>query len=210
MKTFKEYEYQRPSLEKVEAEFNRLLQEFTTAKSVAAQDEVMQQINALRNEFGSAALVSIRHAIDTTDPFYEAENDYFDEVSPAYEGLVFRYYQALVQSENRPQLEEKWGRQLFRIAETHLKTFAPEIIPDLQTENKLASQYTKLRASARIPLPGRKETWPRWAPSWKQRNKRCAGGPRSLYRLLPPMKAIRRDLRPIGEGPRQNCEKIRV
>ena len=140
-KTFKDYEYQRPSLEKVEAEFNRLLKEFATAKSFAAQDAAMEEINALRNEFASmAALVTIRHAIDTTDPYYEAENDYFDEISPVYEGLVFKYYQALVQSEYRPQLEEKWGRQLFRIAETHLKTFTPEIIPDLQTENKLASQ----------------------------------------------------------------------
>jgi len=154
-KTFKDYEYQRPSLEKVEAEFNRLLKEFATAKSFAAQDAAMEEINALRNEFASmAALVTIRHAIDTTDPYYEAENDYFDEISPVYEGLVFKYYQALVQSEYRPQLEEKWGRQLFRIAETHLKTFTPEIIPDLQTENKLASQYTKLRASARIPFAG--------------------------------------------------------
>lgn len=155
MDTFEDYQYQRPVLEKVEAEFNRLLQEFTAAKSSAAQDAVMMEINALRNEFESmAALVVIRHSIDTADPYYEAENDYFDEVSPVYEGLVFKYYQALVKSEYRPRLEEKWGRQLFQIAETRLKTFIPEIIPDLQTENKLASQYTKLRASARIPFAG--------------------------------------------------------
>ena len=107
METFKDYEYHRPLLEEVEAEFNRLLKEFTTARSFAAQDAAMKQINALRNELESmAALVTIRHAIDTTDPFYEVENDYFDEVSPVYEGLIFKYDQALVQSKNRPQLEE--------------------------------------------------------------------------------------------------------
>ena len=38
--------------------------------------------------------------------------------------------------------------------ELSLKTFAPEIIPDLQLENQLVSAYTRLLASAQIPFEG--------------------------------------------------------
>lgn len=155
MLTFKEYRYERPVREQLEAEFNRLLSTFTQATSFTEQDMAMKQINALRSEFESmSTLVQIRHSIDTTDLYYEAENDFFDEVAPVYEGLMHQYYQALVASPYRPALEAKWGKQLFRLAALQLKTFSPEIIADLQTENKLVSAYTKLRASAKIMFEG--------------------------------------------------------
>jgi M3 family oligoendopeptidase len=152
-------------MERFKAEFEKLLKEFDQTEAFAAQDLIMAKINNLRNEFESMeSLVYIRHSIDTTDEFYEKENDYFDEVSPLYEGLVHKYYQSLVNSKYRESLEEKWGKQLFRIAELKLKTFSPEIIEDLQTENKLASQYTKLRASAKILFEGEERNLPQMEP----------------------------------------------
>ena len=165
MSTFKDYSYERPSMGRIEAEFEKLLKEFGQAEAFAAQDLIMAKINNLRNEFESmATLVYIRHSIDTTDEFYEKENDYFDEISPLYEGLVHKYYQSLVNSKYREALEEKWGKQLFRMAELKLKTFSPEIIEDLQKENKLASQYTKLRASAKIMFEGEERNLSQMAP----------------------------------------------
>ena len=155
MLTFKEYQYQRPEMNALEKDFQQLLHQFDQAESQASQDEIMSKINALRNDFETMeALVHIRHTIDTTDPYYEKENDYIDEVKPIYEGLINKYYTSLVNSKYRKDLEKKWGEQLFRIAELKLKTFAPEIIEDLQKENKLSSQYTKLRASAKIMFEG--------------------------------------------------------
>ncbi len=155
MNTFKDYHYQRPDLKKLESEFNELLHRFNQADSFTAQDAIINQLNNLRQEFESmASLARIRHSLDTRDPYYDEENNFFDEATPVYEGLIYQYYQALVNSKYRPGLEEKWGKQLFRLAEAQLKTFAPEIIGDLQTENKLASQYTKLCASARIMFEG--------------------------------------------------------
>ena len=57
-------------------------------------------------------------------------------------------------SKFRNELEEKWGKHLFNIAELKLKTFSPEIIEELQKENKLASAYQKLIASAKILFEG--------------------------------------------------------
>ncbi|HXH17576.1 MAG TPA: M3 family oligoendopeptidase, partial [Chitinophagales bacterium] len=135
--------------------FQKLLAEFDDAASAEQQNAVISGINTLRNDFATAqSLVSIRHTVDTTDKFYEAEQNYFDKSSPVFEGLIHRYYQSLVKSKFRKQLETKWGAHLFNIAECALKTFAPQIIEDLKKENELKTGYMKLVASARIMFEG--------------------------------------------------------
>ncbi|TCL49250.1 hypothetical protein EDD69_10771 [Thermolongibacillus altinsuensis] len=156
---FSQFRYERPDVEKLKAEFHKALQMFQQATTVEAQHEAMKQINAIRNEFSTMANICyIRHTIDTNDEFYKQEQDFFDEVEPIMKGLVNDYYKALVASPFRAQLEEKWGKQLFALAETELKTFSPDILEDLQLENKLASEYTKLVASAKIFFEGEERT----------------------------------------------------
>lgn len=156
---FENYEYKRPNMEEVEASFHKELEKFKHAKNVEEQSEAMKNINKISNELGTMFnLCYIRHTIDTNDEFYKAENDYMDEVMPLVEGLSSEYYQALVSSEFRTELENRWGKQLFDLAEGKLKTFSPEIIPLLQKENKLTSEYTKLIASAKIMFEGEERT----------------------------------------------------
>lgn len=162
---FKEFTYQRPDLLEVETKFADLLAKFDLAEDVEQQFESMVAINELRSEFESMEqLVHIRHTVDTTDPFYEEEQTFFDEEMPIYQGLISRYYRSLVNSQFRQALEEKWGKQLFVKAELTLKTFAPEIIEDLQQENKLSSDYTKLLASAKIMFDGEERNLPGLVP----------------------------------------------
>lgn len=152
---FSEYQYIRPNIKEVEGKFKDLIEKFNNAESLEAQSMAMDDINSLRSEFDSMAqIVSIRHTIDTTNSFYEEEQNYFDETMPIYQGLNTEFYKALMDSKFKSQLEEKYGKQLFNIAELTLKTFKPEIIEDLQLENKLSSEYTKLIASAKIMFEG--------------------------------------------------------
>ena len=116
----------------------------------------MSEINRMRNSFDTmATLVSVRHSIDTTDEFYDKENEYYDNAIPVYQGMISEYYELLVNSKFREKLEEKWGKVLFVIADLQLKTFDPVIIEDLQEENKLSSRYGKLLASAKIEFDGK-------------------------------------------------------
>ena len=152
---FSDFSYQRPNMEETEKQFNQLLEDFSTAQSFAEQDKVMEAINKLREQYESMhEIAGIRHTIDTTKEFYKAEQDFFDESQPIYQGMISKYYYELVNSKFRAELEQKWNKQLFNIAEFTLKTFTPEIIEDLQMENKLASEYTKLIASAQIDFEG--------------------------------------------------------
>jgi M3 family oligoendopeptidase len=152
---FAEYVYERPDMEQVSAEMEGLLKQFEEAASFEEQDGVIARINELRNRVDSMiSIVYIRHTMDTTDPYYKEEQEYFDEKEPIYQGLISKYYRALNGSKFRPQLEEKWGPQLFRIAELTVKTYSPEVVEDLQLENKLASDYVKMMAAATIEFQG--------------------------------------------------------
>ncbi|QZY53985.1 M3 family oligoendopeptidase [Crassaminicella profunda] len=162
---FTEYEYKRPNIKTFEEQFNQLLNDFIKAKNYKEQDELMSKINTLRNEFESMEQIAyIRHTINTEDKVYEEEQKYFDENGPIYEGLVAKYYAALVDSKYKDDLKEKWGEQLFRIAKLKVKSFSQEIIEDLKLENKLMSEYTKLLSSAKIPFEGEARTIPQLRP----------------------------------------------
>jgi len=156
---FENYTYIRPNLEEVTKKFNSAIESFKNATSLDEQNAVMNEINTLRNDLGTMFnLCYIRHSIDTNDEFYKEEQDYIDEIQPEVEGLVTKYYQVLVDSKFRSQLEAKWGKQLFALAEGQLKTFKPEIVPLLQKENRLSTEYTKLMASAKIDFEGEERT----------------------------------------------------
>ncbi|MFS0637203.1 M3 family oligoendopeptidase [Mesobacillus foraminis] len=156
---FEEYEYKSPQLDELTEKFELALEKFRGSSSANSQDEAMKEINELRNEVDTMMNICyIRHSIDTNNEFYKAEQDYLDELEPNVEGLVAKYYEALVSSPFKEELEKKWGRQLFALAEAQLKTFKPEIIPLLQRENKLSTEYTKLVASAKIQFEGEERT----------------------------------------------------
>lgn len=85
-------------------------------------------------------------------------------MSPVYQGLVNEYYQVLVQSSFRRELEAKWGDQLFRMADQTLRTFSPLVIEDLQQENRLASEYVQLLSSAKILFDGEERNLSQMTP----------------------------------------------
>lgn len=165
MLTFEDYQYTRPDMNKLKVEFDVLLQTFRSADSSAQQNEIMKKVNAISNDYSTQAnLVYIRASIDTNDAFYQQERDYFDEIGPEYQELETAYYKELVATPFRSELEEKWGTQLFALADNAIKSFSPEIIGLLQKENKLTSDYSKLIASAQIEFDGKTLTLAQMGP----------------------------------------------
>ncbi|MCM3339853.1 M3 family oligoendopeptidase [Paenibacillus sp. MER TA 81-3] len=162
---FSEYQYERPDIKIIEQRFKELLSAFNAADSLEEQDRAMAAINKLRSEIDTQGqIVGIRHSVDTTDAFYKAEQDYVDEVGPIIQEYITDYYRALVNSKFRTELEGKWGSQLFALAELSLKTFHPDVIEDLQLENKLATEYSQLIASAKIQFEGEERTLSQLTP----------------------------------------------
>ena len=156
---FNDYKYERIDIDAVKKQFEELIDSFKKADNAEKQYEIMDKVINLRNHIDTMiTLVSIRHSINTADDFYDKENDYCDEISPLLYGFTTDFYEALVTSKFRKELEDKYGKFLFDQAECSLKTFNEEVIPQLQEENKLSSKYDKLIASAKIPFDGEERT----------------------------------------------------
>ena len=162
---FNDYKYERIDIDAVKKQFEELIESFSKADSAEKQCKIMDEVINLRNHIDTMiTLVSIRHSINTADDFYDKENDYCDEISPLLYGFTTDFYEALVTSKFRKELEDKYGKFLFDQAECSLKTFSEEVIPQLQEENKLSSKYDKLIASAKIPFDGEERTLSQMAP----------------------------------------------
>ncbi|WNQ11410.1 M3 family oligoendopeptidase [Paenibacillus aurantius] len=162
---FSEYRYERPERKAVTEALRAAIADVRAAESFERQTEAIAAVNRIRSVVDSMGqLVYIRHSVDTNQEYYKTEQEYFDELGPVIQEYITDYYRALTESPFRAELEAKYGTQLLRLAELALKTFRPEIIEDLQQENKLKSEYTRLIASARIPFDGEEYTLSQLAP----------------------------------------------
>ncbi|MBC8172974.1 MAG: M3 family oligoendopeptidase [Chitinophagales bacterium] len=162
---FSDYPYHRPDLSTLKTGIDAVLKQFEAATSVHEQIICIDKVNALRVEFNTMFnLCIIRHTIDTKEEFYNAEQDFFDANLPVFEGIQTEFYKALLRSAFRDELENKFGKQIFRIAELSLKTFIPEIIEDLIKENTLGTEYMELMAGATILFDGEEKNLAEMAP----------------------------------------------
>jgi len=172
MQTFEDYTYIRPDVATEKEIFNKLLDQFTKANSAKEQTDAIEAINVLRNRISTMFnLVYVRASIDTNDTFYQKERDYLDEVGPELEALDNAFYKELVKSPFRNELEKKWGKQLFHIADAQINAFREDIIPLLQKENKLTSEYSKLVASAQVDFEGETYTLAQLTPLTQHENR---------------------------------------
>ena len=152
---FSEISYSRPDTEAVKAEMERLTAALRSAVSFVEADELFLAMEKLTAGFDTMQTVaSIRHDIDTRDEFYDGEQSFFDAVSPELEEYCQNWNRALLESPYRQDFAEKYNPVFLLNTEISLRTFSPEIIPEMQQENALCSEYAKLLASAQIPFEG--------------------------------------------------------
>ena len=153
---FNEFKYERPNLDTFKNLILKELNLIATSKTLDEEIKAIKKINDLNDELQSmATLVSIRNSINTKDPFYEEEQAFFDENMPVVSELFNILDKKLLASKHIDKLKEEFGELLFKQTEVSLKTFKPEIIEDLQLENKLTTEYVKLKASAEIEFKGK-------------------------------------------------------
>ena len=153
---FSEYKYERPDFEKINTKIVSLVNNMAECKSFEAFDNNIVEINKIRNHVESMKiLASINYSINTHDESISIENKYWDEYGPEYKKIDKIFYEAIVNSDFKEEIENKYGRHFYKLVEFSLKEFSEEIVEDLKIENKLCSEYTKLLASAKILYDGK-------------------------------------------------------
>ncbi len=152
---FTEMPYKRVDFDEVKKEFAELEKKLEGASSGEEQVAVHQEYYRLTGSvMTQMTLAEIRHDIDTTDEFYSAEQDYYDQNSPVFRSLCVSYQKKLYASQFRAYLEEKIGKVAFRNIELGMKSVSDEILPLMQEENAIQTEYNKLLATARIDWKG--------------------------------------------------------
>ena len=150
---FSEMQYSRPQREAVERQCGELTARLRAADSYAAAREAFLARETMSKHLETmATLAEIRHTIDTRDPFYDGEVKFWNEFTPELQGYAQEWTLAMLESPFRKDFAAEYGDLMFVNAEIELKAFSPEIIPELQQENDLTQEYSKLLASAQIPF----------------------------------------------------------
>ncbi len=152
---FSELEYTRPDINALCKVFDGLTAKFKAAPDAATQISLIWEKQDITTDFNTnATIASIRHSIDTRDAFYEEENNFFDENGPLLEEKAQDFMNAVLESRFRDELEKEFGTLFFKNMEIEKKTFSPEIIPLLQKENALTTEYQKLYATTTAEIDG--------------------------------------------------------
>lgn len=165
MVKFSEMPYTRPSISEVQAAGERICAQIQNA---ACAQEQIDAYSAYEKLFSSVetmlTIAYIRHSVDTRDAFYDAENEFADESMPLLQQIAQSIDLAMLHSKFRAELESHYGKLMFTNLEISVRSFKPEITELMQEENKLASQYQKLYASAVVEFDGQKMPLPKLGP----------------------------------------------
>ncbi len=152
---FSQMPYERPDLEELKRKEQELTGRLETAKEYEEAKQVFLEEERHENHIDTlATLAHIRHDIDTRDPFYAAEINFWNAAIPELTEYGQAFTLAMLNSPFRKEFASEYGELLFTRAQMELQSFSPEIIPELQRENELQDAYDKLLASAQIPFEG--------------------------------------------------------
>ncbi len=162
---FSEMPYSRPDMEALAAATTQTLEAMKSAPNAAGQIAAYDAYEKKMQTAGTMQQIAyIRHTINTKDEFYNAENDYMDEIGPKLQELTHRVNTALLESPYRAELEKHYGALMFKNLEIAARSFSPAIVELMQEENKLVSEYQNLYASATVEFDGKTMPLPLLGP----------------------------------------------
>ena len=152
---FSEMKYERPDYELTSGRMNAILDEMEKADNKADFLKLFEQLNQERvHVITMNILCSIRHSINTADEFYDQETSYWDETSPQYEVIEDRMRKICHNVSFKEDLYDVIPETFFKLNECKMKAFDEKIVPLMVEENRLVTEYGKLKASAKIEFDG--------------------------------------------------------
>src|SRR5690554_3565845 len=162
---FNDMKYLRPNLEKYKKDLETTLIALEKARTAHEATEYIDKYYNINDNLQSVTqLAYIRHSINTKDEFYEGEVQFLDQALPEFKQYDNKFEDILLSSSYLGELKKIYGKFLFDSLEVNRKTFKKEIIPLLQEENKLTTEYDKIIAGALIEYKGKTYTLSQMAP----------------------------------------------
>ena len=152
---FEDYPLRVPNEKKVSAKLESLIQELEECGSATTAKVAVKHWNKYSEELGTdMGVIGVRYSLDTRSKVYKNAQDKIDELSPVFSDYSNRYEKILLKAKYRKDLENIYGKYLFKMYENNQKSFDPKIIPELIEENKLTSKYDEIMGGAQIEFRG--------------------------------------------------------
>ncbi len=165
MTKFNDIVYTRPDIQGTITKLTEMTQAQMEASTFKEALDIFDKVEqAYATVATMYSIAHVRHTVDTADEFYDGEITFLDESLPLLQNAYQAFNQSLLDSKFRPEFTQHFGELLFTKLEMQRKTFSPDIIPELQEENKLVTEYSKLIASAQIDFEGEKLTLSQLTP----------------------------------------------
>ena len=121
---FSELEYKRPDMDELVKKLNEATEKVRNASSGEEVLDILMESEKTSQELSTMfTIVSIRHTLDTTDKFYDEENQWINETMPTIMPNMLAFNAAIEESPYRPFIEEKLGKQYFTEMDLQNTTF---------------------------------------------------------------------------------------
>lgn len=155
MEKFHDLNYLRPSFEETEKALREQLASFINAESYAQAKAAFLNRQDIIAEFRTMeVLASIRSNMNTADPFYAAEEDFFNTVTPKLSMILKEFNEAMAAGKFREDFRREYGDQLFRLLDADIRTNGEAIIEEKIEEAKISTDYMRTAASCHTMFRG--------------------------------------------------------
>lgn len=153
---FKDIQYTRPDCEAFQKLAEDNAEKIKNAVSYSEAKKIFLEFDKAESEFFDMGNIAyIRHTIDTSDEFYDKENEFLNEKTPELMPSLLAFSNAVYDSRFKPDFVAEFGEQMFAEIELRRKSFSEKNIPLLQKEARLCNEYEKIIASADILFDGK-------------------------------------------------------
>ena len=162
---FSEMPYARPDIGALLAQCSALAQKAEQARS---GEELValyyEQSSALAGYTTAANLASIHYTCDTRDPYWSAEQDFFDQNGPSVTNATVGIYRAILASPHLDALTEAFGSTCVPGMKNAVLAMDDRVLSLQQEANAISSAYQKLYGGALVEMDGRQLTIPQLGP----------------------------------------------
>ena len=155
--TFSNLEYVRPDFDAAEAKAKELTERVKAAKSYAdVKDVILESDEYMSELYTMTTIAHIRNTLNTTDEFYEKEIEFIHQRSPEAEGSFIALTKAIVDCPFTAEIDADLGKEYLVASRRELAQYDDALVPFMQEESRLETEYQKLMATAEIEFDGKK------------------------------------------------------
>ena len=155
LRTFNELEYTRPDFEEIKSSCIRLSEKVNAAKSYEEVRQCILESESVSSKFDTQVTIAmIRHTIDTSDKFYEAEDEYINNAIPEAMPAFQAFNLCLLNSPFRKEIDAEFGEQFLKSIQLSVDSFSEKNIALMQEESDLINRYQRLVAACKISFDG--------------------------------------------------------